>query len=142
MKFLEIADEQRTITKSSISQARGTALSTTNGIGQFFPIVFDSLDYIDCDKVKSHPIIVTDTNELGYDYPVKECNYYTDQYIYTDDVKTEMRALPHWFGEGLYKAYVNKNTLTNFDGEAFGTRNEITTQSGLHYVTATKTLTV
>ena len=135
MEFLEIADEHRTITKSSISQARDNKLSVGNGVGGFFPIVFDNLDYIDCDRVKSHPVIVSTVDELDYQYPVRECTYYTDEYVYVDNHGTELRKLPHWFGEdAFYTKYVDTNDYINFDTEALGTRNAETIQSGLHYV--------
>ena len=136
MEFLPDANEHRTITKSSISQARYNNLSATNNLGQFFPIVFDHLDYIDCDTVKSHQVIVSTVDELDYKYPVRECTYYTDEYVYVDEQGTELRTLPHWFGEGFYRAYYDYNSFVNFDTAAFGTRNKQTIQSGLHYVVA------
>lgn len=141
MEYLEVANEHRTITKSSISQARENKLSISNGVGQFFPIVFDNLDYIDCDRVKSHPVIVSTVDELDYEYPVRECTYYTDDYVYVDEHGTELRKLPHWFGDAFYTKYVDTNNFINFDTEAFGTRNKETVQSGLHYVESTETLT-
>lgn len=140
MEYLPVADEHRTITKSSISQARDTKLSLSNGIGQFIPIVFDNLDYIDCDKVMSHKIMVSDSDELSFEYPVKECTYYIDKYVYSDEEGTELKEMPEWFGAGFYRAYVNRNDFTNFDYEAFGIRNIQTLQGGLHYTIASDTL--
>lgn len=134
MEYLPDASEHRTVTKSSISQARNSKLSTTNDLGQFSPVVWDHLDYIDCDRVKSHPIIVSTVDELDYQYPVRECTYYTDEYVYVDEQGIELRTLPHWFGEGFYQAYVDSNDFINFDTEAFGTRNKETLQGGLYYV--------
>lgn len=136
MDFLPDASEHRTVTKSSISQARNNKLSTTNELGQFFPIVFDVLDHIDCTKIFSHRAVISATDELDYEYPVRECTYYTDKYIYMDEQGTELRTLPHWFGEGYYQAYIDRNQFVNFDDQAFGTRNKQTLQSGLHYVIA------
>ncbi len=141
MDFLPDASEHRTVTKSSISQARNSKLSTTNNLGQFFPIVWDHLDYIDCDMVKSHQVIVSTVDELDYEYPVRECTYYTDEYIYVDEQGSELRVLPHWFGEGFYQKYYDNNSFINFDNQAFGTRNKETLQSGLHYVEASTDLT-
>jgi len=140
MEYLEIADEHRTVTKSSISQARDTKLSLSNGVGAFLPIVFDNLDYIDCDRVKSHPIIVSTVDDLDYQYPVRECTYYTDEYVYVDEHGSELRTLPHWFGEGFYTKYVDTSNFINFDTESLGTRNKETLQGGLHYTTAIDTL--
>ena len=140
MDFLPDASERRTVTKSSISQARNNKFSTTNQLGQFFPLVFDVLDYIDCTKITSHRAVVSMTDELDYEYPVRECTYYTDKYVYVDEQETELRTLPHWFGEGFYQAYIDQNQFVNFDDQAFGTRNKHTLQTGLHYVSALDTL--
>lgn len=140
MDILQDASIRRTTTKSSISQARGEKMSTTNGIGQFFPLVWDYLDYIDCDRIKSHKIIVSTTDELDYEYPVRECVYYTDEYVYVDETGKELRTLPHWFGEGFYQAYVDKHSFVNFDDQAFGIRNKQRLQTGLHYVEAVDTI--
>ena len=134
--FLESADEKRTVTKSSISQAREHILSVTNNKGQYFPIVFEKIDWVDCDLVKWHQEMVSDSDEMAYMYPVRECTYYTDQYVYVDEQGRELRALPHWAGEGFYETYVDRNIFVNFDDQAFGTRNKQAIQSGLHYVTA------
>lgn len=140
MDYLPIADEHRTITKSSISQARDTKLSLSNGIGQFIPIVFDNLDYIDCDRVVSHKVMVSDSDELAFEYPVKECTYFSDEYVYVDEKGTELRELPEWFGAGFYRASVDRNNFVNFDDQAFGTRDADTLQTGLHYVEASSTI--
>lgn len=140
MEYLPVADEHRTITKSSISQARDTKLSLSNGIGQFIPIVFDNLDYIDCDKVASHKVMISDSDELAFEYPVKECTYYSDTYVYVDENGTELKELPEWFGAGFYRAAVDRNDFVNFDTEAFGTRNIEKLQGGLHYTIASDDL--
>lgn len=140
MDFLESANERRTVTKSSISQAKDHTLSVHNGVGQYFPIVFDVLDWIDCDQVRWHQTIVSDSDELAYMYPVKECVFWTDQYVYVDEHGKELRTLPHWMGEGFYEAAVDRNAFVNFDDQAFGTRNKQNTQIGLHYTLAQDTL--
>ena len=136
MDFLESADERRTLTKSSISQAKDHVLSVTNNLGQYFPIVWDHLDWIDCDQIKWHQEMVSDSDELAYMYPVSECTYYTDQYVYVDEHGKELRTLPHWAGEAFYEAYVDRNAFVNFDDQALGIRNKQTLQNGLHYVEA------
>lgn len=141
MDYLPSADEHRTKTKSSISQARDIKLSLSNGVGEFLPIVFDHLDYIDCDKVASHKITVSTSNELDYEYPIGECTYYTDEYVYIDEHGSELRKLPHWFGEdSFYQTYVDRNALVNFNKESFGTRNRQMLQVGKHYVVANDNL--
>lgn len=140
MDFLPAADEHRTITKSSISQAKDHVLSVHNGAGQYFPIVFDHLDWIDCDQIKWHQEMVSDSDEMAYIYPVSECTYYTDQYVYFDENGAEVRELPHWFGEGFYEASVSRNNFINFDDQSFGVRNAQTLQNGLHYVESRDTI--
>lgn len=140
MDFLPAADEHRTITKSSISQAKDHVLSVHNGAGQYFPIVFDHLDWIDCDQIKWHQEMVSDSDELAYMYPVSECTYYTDQYIYFDEYGKELREFPHWFGEGFYESSVNRDNFVNFDDQGFGVRNIQTLQNGLHYVESHDTI--
>lgn len=136
MEFLEAADKRDLKVKSSISQAKNTKLSATNNLGGFFPIVSDHLDYITCDKVKSHPIKISLSDELDYEYPVGKCTYYTDKYVYMDGDRTELRTLPHWFGDAFMKAYVSKYSFINSDEESAGTRNIQKTSVGLHYIEA------
>lgn len=138
--YLEDASVRRTVTKSSISQAKDKKLSVTNKLGQYFPLVFDHLDYIDCKKVKSHNITVSLVDEADYEYGVQNCTFYTDQYLFVDDKKVELRTLPHWFGEGFYQKFIDRNTFINFDNEALGVRNKTEVQVGLHYVEALDTL--
>lgn len=140
MDFLESADRRDVKIKSSISQAKNNKFSATNGVGGFLPIVSDHLDYISCDKVKSHRIKISLSDELDYEYPVAKATYYTDQYIYMDGTRTELRTLPHWFGEGIMLAYVDKSSFVNSDETALGTRNVQTAQIGLSYVKANDTL--
>lgn len=140
MEFLEAADKRDLKVKSSISQAKDTKLSATNNLGGFFPIVSDHLDYITCDKVKSHPIKISLSDELDYEYPVGKCTYYTDKYVYMDGDRTELRTLPHWFGDAFYSKYVSTNAYINSDTEALGTRNMQEAEVGLSYVEANSTL--
>lgn len=140
MDFLEIADRHDVEVKSSISQARKTKLSATNGLGEFLPIVSDHLDYITCEGIVSHPIKVALTEEADYEYPVGEITYYTDQYIYMDGNRVELRTLPHWAGEGFYKKYVDTHAFVNSDEEAFGERNVQKVDVGLDYIVAKTTL--
>lgn len=140
MDSIPTANEHRTATKSSISQTREHVLSVTNNKGQYFPIVFEQLDWIDCDQIKWHQTTVSDSDELAYEYPVKHCTFWTDQYVYVDENGKELRTLPHWMGEGFYEAHVDRNAFVNFDDQAFGTRNKQNAQIGLHYTVAQDTL--
>lgn len=140
MEFLPSADEHRLKTKSSISQAKDDIFSVHNGAGEYLPLEFDFLDYIDCDKIKSHRIIVSTSDELAYQYPVEKCVYYTDEYIYVDEHGKELRTLPHWAGEGFYEAYVDRNAFINFDKESLGVKNKQLVDIGLNYAVALDTL--
>lgn len=140
MDFLPSANEHRLRIKSSISQAKDEVLSVQNGAGQFIPISFDYLDWIDCDQIKSHRIIVSTSDELAYEYPVGKCTYYTDEYIYADEHGKELRTLPHWFGEGFMEVAIDRNAFVNFDKEALGVRNVQNVDVGLTYVEAESTL--
>lgn len=140
MDYLEVADEHNVDIKSSISQAKDTKFSVSNGVGGYLPIVSDKLDYINCDEVKSHRIIMSLTDELDYQYPVDECIYWTDEYIYSDGTRTELRTLPHWAGEGFFQKYVDTNSFIISDKETLGTRNKQKVQIGLSYASARITL--
>lgn len=140
MDYLEVADEHNVDIKSSISQAKDTKFSVSNGVGGYLPIVSDKLDYIDCDKVKSHRIIMSLIDELDYQYPVDECIYWTDEYIYSDGTRTELRTLPHWAGEGFFQKYVDTHAFIVSDKETLGTRNKQKVQIGLSYASARITL--
>lgn len=134
--FLEAADERRTATKSSISQAKNTKLSVTNDVGVFLPISFDHIDYIRCGEVKSHRATVALTDEEDYKYTVKTCTYVSDLYVYKDTAEERIEPLPEWFGAGFYRKYVESKSFVNGDETSLGTRNKTTIQSGLHYVEA------
>lgn len=140
MDYLEVADEHNVDIKSSISQAKDTKFSVSNGVGGYLPIVSDKLDYIDCDKVKSHRIIMSLTDELDYQYPVDECIYWTDEYIYSDGTRTELRTLPHWAGEGFMKVFTDSHAFINSDEESLGVKSLQKVKIGLHYVEARETL--
>lgn len=137
--YLPLADEHRTVTKSSIAQHKGDTLTVFRA-GEHIPLVFDQIDYIDCDKIVSHRATVTDSSELPYEYPVGHCTYLSDLYVTLDKEGEEIKKLPCWFGDGWYREYVNTRTYVNFDDQAFGIRNAQHVDIGLHYVEAIDTL--
>lgn len=137
--FLPSADEHRTVTKSSIAQHKGDTFAVFHN-GEYVPIEFDFIDYIDCDRMVSHRTTITDSDELPYAYPVGHCTYLSDIYVTTDKFGEEVKPLPCWFGDGWYREYVNARTYVNFDDQAFGTRNAQHVDIGLHYVEATDTI--
>lgn len=139
MDFLPGASKKETKTLSSIAQAKEHTLSVYKA-GRYVPIVFDKIDYIDCDKVVSHKVIISDSDELAYDYPVDHCVYLTDKYVTAEREEAELKALPCWAGEGWYREYVDNDVIVNFDNQAFGERSCEPVDIGLHYVEATDTL--
>lgn len=136
--FLLASEIKDVAYKSSINQHKNK-LSVMQK-GEWVPLSYDVLDYIDCDKVVSHKAIVTDGDDIGYTFEVKEQCYYTDKYIYADREKVELREMPHWFGEGFYEAFVKDNPFINADNGALGTRTGITRRMGIAYALASKTL--
>lgn len=136
--ILEPTEKSDLVKKSSISQHKNK-LSVIKG-AEYVPIAFDTLDYIDCDRAVSHPTILAIDDDLGYFYPVSECKFYTDNYVYHDGDRVELKTLPHWFGEGLYQESVKKYSFTNADNGALGTHNEQTLRIGEDYVTTKETL--
>lgn len=139
MDFLPSANEHRTVTKSSTSQYKDHTLSVYKA-GRYVPISFDKIDYIDCDKVVSHRVIVTDSPELPYEYPVGHCTFFSDLYVTFDKEGEEIKPLPCWFGDGWYREYVKARAYVNADNAALGTHNEQRVDIGLHYVEATDTI--
>lgn len=138
MQILEPVDNPQVRYYSSISQ-HSNKLHVVKG-GELVPISYDVLDYIECDKVHSHRAIVAHGEDIGYNYDVKECCFYTDQYIYHDNQRTELRTLPHWFGEGFYEVANNEFDFINADNGSLGERNKYTLRIGTRYAKADKTL--
>lgn len=137
--FLPSANEHRTMTKSSIAQAKGKVLSIYMA-GRYVPVVFDHIDYIDCDKVVSRRETISSSDELAYNYPVGHCNYFSEQYVQFDKEGVVAKPMPCWFGDGWYREYIKKRSYVNFDDQAFGILNKWRADIGLHYVEAVDTL--
>lgn len=141
MKF-QVADEHNQAEwKSSINQYHDRGFFTGEVGGVTLPIASDYIDYIDCDCVHTHPVTMEYGDVTGYEYPVGHYCYTTDQYVMVDHHGTETRVLPAWFGEGFYKAFVDKTAFTNFDNSALAIRNVEKLRIGLEYATCKKTIT-
>lgn len=138
MKMIPHSDTRDIDTLSSIDQYRGF-LSVYERGGQT-PIQFDFLDYIDCDKVVSHPVIIEFSDNIGYNFPIDECEYTTDDYLMFNRRETEMRVLPECIGEGFYEAYVNDDEIINFSDSGLGTHNTYKLKIGQDYYLAKKFL--
>ena len=137
--FLEPEQDNEVKWKSSISQ-HSNKLSVVKG-EEVVPISYDVLDFIDCDGTKSHRAVVADGDDIGFNFPTKQCCYYTDEYVYYDGDRTELRVLPHWFGEGMYEAQVEEFDFVNDDNaSSLGVRNRYDITIGLNYALADETL--
>lgn len=111
--------------------------------GGWAPIVFDQLDGIACGKVKTHPVVISFGEHIGYVFPEAHCTYASDKFVYFDKEGVEQRPLPSCFGEGglFYDKFVKSNSFINFDDDSsLGVHNDTTLRSGLSYVLANETL--
>lgn len=126
---------------SSIDQFADGFISTWKK-GGWAPIVFDQLDGINCETIKSHPVVLS-FGDIGYVYPEGKCVYSSDRFVYFDEDGVEQKLLPECFGgKGeFYEYYSRKNAFVNFDSDdSIGVHNTKTTRVGLSYVLADETL--
>jgi len=138
MKIIFPIEKSRTKALSSIDQYKRHI--ATYERGGWTPIEFDYLDYIDCDKVVSHPVIIEFGDEIGYDFPIGECSFTTDNYLLFNRKESEMRPLPECLGDGFYEAFVDEDNIVNFDDSGLGTHNRYRLKIGQDYVLANKFL--
>lgn len=121
--------------KSSIKQY--DSVLAVQKAGVWLPIVSDMIDYVDCDGVHSHEVILTDNDDyIGYEYPVEQVCYYTADYTKSDRVEDVIEQLPEWFGNGFYEKHISEETLTNSDENALGVQNKTELTIGLDYYLA------
>lgn len=113
--------------------------------GGWTPIEFDYIDYIECvdcaggDKYKvvSHPIIIEFGDNIGYHFPIGECEITSDDYLRLDRDETELLPLPEFYGSGFYEAHDKSEVIPNFDdGTALGIRNNYKLKIGQDYYIA------
>ena len=130
--YLNDADQTDTHRHSSIDQY-GNFLSVKKG-GVNIPIRFDSLDWINCEGIKTHPIIISDGTDIGFNFPVGHYSYITDDYIIMDRKEVVVKKMPEWFGKGWYEKALNERVFTNFDNGSLGMRNKVNLRIGLDYV--------
>lgn len=127
---------------SSIDQFKG--FLSVYKQGGWAPLVFDQLDGIVCETMKTHPVIISFGGDLGYIFPEAHCTYASDHFVYVDKMGVEQHLLPECFGgKGeFYNEFVKSNSFINFDdGTSLGVHNSRTLRTGLSYVTADDTLT-
>ncbi len=138
MEYLNDADENDIHRHSSVDQY-GAFLSVKKG-GVNIPLRFDSLDWINCEGVKTHPIIISDGTDLGFNFPVGHYTYFTDTYLVMDRKEVVVKRLPKWYGEGWFEKALDKKVFTNFDDGSLGMRNRVDLRIGLDYVAADEVL--
>lgn len=138
VEYLNDADETNIHRHSSINQYGGF-LSVQKG-GVNIPLRFDKLDWINCDGIKTHSVIISDGNDIGYHFPVGHYTYFTDDYLIMDRNEVVVKKLPKWYGEGWYEKALNEKVFTNFDGASLGERNRVDLRIGLDYILADETL--
>lgn len=106
--------------------------------GGWAPIVFDQLDGITCETVKTHPVVLSWGGDLGYIFPEAHCTYSSDKFITVDKQEVATGVLPACFGgQGeLYEYWVDKRSFVNFDRASLGVHNRQAYRTGLSYVKA------
>lgn len=138
IEYLNDADETNIHRHSSINQHKGF-LSVKKG-GVSVPLRFDSLDWINCDGIKTHPVIISGGDDIGFNYPVGHFSYFTDTYLIMDRKEIVAKQLPEWYGKGWYEKVLKEKVFTNFDGSSLGLRNRVNLRVGLDYVIADEML--
>ena len=127
------SDDRRVHAHSSIDQF--SKFIATYERGGWTPIEFDCLDYIDCDKVVSHPVIIEFDDELGYYFPIDECEFETDEVVMFEQRGVVLKELPECMGEGFYQEYEEGEQIINFDnGTSLSTRNKYHLRIGTDYL--------
>jgi hypothetical protein len=134
MQILFHDDERKVNAHSSIDQFKDFFSVYTGG--EWIPIEYDYIDYINCGKVVSHPVIVDTGDHIGYFYAVGECSTVEDEYPMFDYEEIVTKPLPEFQGEGEYEAYEKDDVIVNFDNAALGLRNVNRYRIGQDYLLA------
>lgn len=137
-------DEERKIkTLSSIDQY--SKFIATYERGGWTPIAFDYIDYVKCVgceghdtyEAVTHPVIIEFDDPIGYNFPIGECEFTTDEYAKFDRNGTELLPLPEYFGDGFYESALDGEEIVNFDdGAGLGIRNKYRLKVGQDYYLA------
>ena len=139
MPALESDEQPEVFYHSSISQHKNK-LSVMQR-GEWFPISFDVLDWINCETgIESHRATVTDGDDIGFNFPVGSETLLSDTYLTGDYEGLVTEQLPAWFGTGEYQEYVLARDYVNSDCDSLGHRVAQTYRVGLNYALAAKTL--
>lgn len=112
--------------------------------GTWSPVVFNQLDGIRCETVKSHPIILELRPTLGYIYPEKRCVFVKDDLVSYAKEGVEEKLLPEEFGgtgDEWYQEAIDEESLVGLAGDTpLGLHTEQVTRVGLDYVVSDETL--
>lgn len=146
MEVLFPSEEKRIKTLSSIDQY--SKFIATYERGGWAPIEFDFIDYIKCigceggDKyeVVTHPVVIEFDDSIGYNFPIGECDFITDDYLKFDRNGTEILPLPECMGDGFYERALDGEEIINFDNSAIGVRNNYKLKIGQDYYLADEIL--
>ena len=147
MDVLFPSEEKNIKTLSSIDQY--SKFLSVYERGGYTPIEFDFIDYIKCigceggDKyeVVTHPVIIEFDDPIGYNFPIGECEFVTDEYLKFDRDGTELLPLPECMGDGFYERALDGEEIVNFDnGTALGVRNNYRLKIGQDYYLANEVL--
>lgn len=146
MEVLFPSEEKRIKTLSSIDQY--SKFIATYERGGWAPIEFDFIDYIKCigceggDKyeVVTHPVVIEFDDSIGYNFPIGECDFITDDYLKFDRNGTEILPLPECMGDGFYERALDGEEVINFDNSALGIRNNYKLKIGQDYYLADEIL--
>lgn len=140
--ILTASEDPHVYRHSSIDQFSG--FLSVYKQGGWAPIVFDQIDGIVCDKITSHPVVLSWGDDIGYIFPEAQCTYSSDHYIYFDKEGVEQKLLPECMGgKGeFFDYYVTKsNSFVDFDnGTALGNHRKNKLRVGLSYCLADQTL--
>lgn len=128
-------DDRKVHAHSSIDQF--SKFIATYERGGWTPIEFDYLDYVDCDHVVSHPVIIEFDDKLGYYFPIDECEFETDDVLLMEQRGIVLHELPECMGEGFYQAWEDNDVIINFDNNtSLSTRNKCHLRIGVDYLLA------
>lgn len=139
LPVLEPDEKPEVFYHSSISQHKNKLSIMQRG--EWVPISFDVLDYINCETgVGSHRAVVTDGDDIGFDFPTGSETLLSDTYLTGDFQGLVTEQLPAWFGTGEYQKWVEARDYVNSDCDSLGHRTAQELRIGLNYALARKTL--
>lgn len=132
MDIVPPADDPKLERRSSISQYKG--MLSVEEKGEWVPIVFDSVDGILCDTMKSHKIMIALEPWIGYPFEVRNCEYEEEVYLMGQEEGEELKRLPEEFGDGFYRSKYDRDVIVSGKDGALGLHTKKTLRVGTDYV--------